>query len=181
MSRMLAAGTAIVMCLALGVLPVLAQEQAAAEEATTADVAPFHAVPDGSGVVEGMASCEISLGGEVGTEGEEAFLVVCTLDTSDPRVSGTERQDHYRLLAGKIGDGAVWVLDETLLTNDEGTWRGSVQAAEGRDSLPYGEAHYVGEGAYDGLAFHYYFFAPQVNDQAVVRGWISPISEPPAG
>jgi hypothetical protein len=180
MRRMLAAGAAIVMCLALGGLPALAQEEATADEATTADVAPFHAVPDGSVVVEGTASCEISLGGEVSTEGEEAFLVVCTLDTSDPRVSGTERQDHYRLLAGRIGDGAVWVLDEALLTNDEGTWRGSVQAAEGWDSLPYGEAHYVGEGPYEGLEFHYYFFAPQVNDQAVVRGWISPISELPA-
>ena len=174
MRRLWAAGSAIVMCLALGVLPALAQEEA------TPDVAPFHAVPDGSVVVEGTASCEISLDGEVSTEGEEPFLVVCALDTSDPRVSGTERQDHYRLLAGRIGAGAVWVLDEALLTNDEGTWRGSVQAAEGRDSLPHGEAHYDGEGPYEGLEFHYYFFAPQVNDQAVVRGWISPISEPPA-
>ncbi len=71
------------------------------------------------------------------------------------------------------------MLEEAVLTNDEGSWRGSVEGAEGRDTLPSGEVHYVGEGAYEGLEFHHYFAADQDPAEAVVRGWISPISEPP--
>jgi len=33
--------------------------------------------------------------------------------------------------------------------------------------------HYVGEGAYAGLEFHYYFFHADLGDDAEIRGWIS--------
>jgi len=180
MRRMWAAGAAIVMCLAFGVLPALAQEEPTADEATTAEVAPFHAVPEGSVVVWGTASCAISLGGGDSTDGAVGWLVVCTLDMSDPRVSGTERHDRFRILAGRIGAGVVWVAEDAHLTNDEGSWRGSAQAAEDRAGTPVGEAHYVGEGAYEGLEFHYYFSADPNPAQAALRGWISPMSEPSA-
>ena len=178
MRRLWAAGAVIVMCLVLGVLPMLAQEEAAADRATTAGAAPFHAVPDGSVVVWGVAWCQISLSGGDSTDGAEGWLVGCTLDMSDPRVSGIERQDRFRLLAGSIGAGAVWAGEEAHLTNDEGSWRGSVLGVEDRATLPAGEAHYVGEGAYEGLEFHYYFFSAQDSSQAVLRGWISPMSDP---
>jgi hypothetical protein len=173
-----AAGAAIVTCLALGMLPALAQEEATVE--ATVEVVPFHAAPDGSVVVWGTASCEISMSGGDSTDGAEGWFVVCTLDMSDPRVSGIERQDRFHLLVGRIGAGAVWAGEEAQLTNDQGTWRGSVLGVEGRDTLPSGEAHYVGEGGYEGLVFHYYFSTSEDASHAVVRGWISPISEPPA-
>jgi hypothetical protein len=44
-----------------------------------------------------------------------------------------------------------------------------IQAAD--DGVPCGEARYVGEEAYDGLEFHYYFC--DVGDAPVFRGWIS--------
>ena len=76
---------------------------------------------------------------------------------NDPRVSGTERQDRFRFVIGRPGFATVWVSEEATITNADGTWRGSVQAAESSDAWPIGEAHYVGEGAYEGLEFHYYF------------------------
>ncbi len=136
----------------------------------TRDAAPFHAIPADAVVVSGSATCDFSDEG-VNPEGGTGFLVVCKLDMSDPRVSGTERHDRLRFFdGGPVGD--VWVAEEAVITNAEGTWRGSVQAAD--DSIPSGEAHYVGEGAYEGLVFHYYFGGDrggaEVSD---VRGWIS--------
>jgi hypothetical protein len=180
MRRLWATGLAIVTSLALGVLPALAQEETATDKATAAGAAPFHAVPEGSEVVWGEAWCQISLSGGDTTEGAEGWYVLCTLDMSDPRVSGIEKQDRFHLLVGSIGVGAVWMGEDAHLTNDEGTWSGSVVGVEGRDTLPSGEAHYVGEGGYEGLVFHYYFSTSEDASHAVVRGWISPISEPPA-
>jgi hypothetical protein len=108
--------------------------------------------------------------GGVDPEGGTGWLVVCELDMSDPRVSGTERHDRLRFFDG--GEvGIVWVAEEASITNAEGTWRGSVQAAD--DGIPSGEAHYVGEGAYEGLEFHYYFGGSDNAAESKVRGWIS--------
>ena len=132
-------------------------------------VAPFHAIPAEPVVVSGTATCDFSAEG-VNPEGGSGFLVVCELDMSDPRVEGTERHDRLRFFkGGEVGD--VWMAEEAVITNGEGTWRGSVQAAD--DSIPSGEAHYVGEGAYEGLEFHYYFGGWDEADFSKVRGWIS--------
>jgi hypothetical protein len=120
-------------------------------------------------VVSGTATCDFSDEG-VNPEGGAGFLVVCELDMSDSRVSGTERHDRIRFFDGGEG-GVVWVAEEAVITNGEGTWRGSVQAAD--DSIPSGEAHYVGEGAYAGLEYHYYFGGWDEADFSKVRGWIS--------
>ena len=99
--------------------------------------------------------------------------VVCELDMSDPRVSGTERHDRFRFVVGRAGAATVWVAEDAVITNSEGTWRGSAQAAENDASTPCGEAHYVGDGAYEGLEFHYYFFHANLDDSAHLRGWIT--------
>ena len=94
---------------------------------------------------------------------------MCKLDVSDPRVSGNQRHDRMRIFNG--GEvGVVWVAEEAVITNAEGTWRSSVQA--GDDSPPTGETRYVGEGAYEGLEFHYYFSDCSNLGEAKVRGWI---------
>ncbi|MEA2024575.1 MAG: hypothetical protein U9N79_09850 [Actinomycetota bacterium] len=66
------------------------------------------------------------------------------------------------------------MAEEAIVTNEKGTWRGAMQAAEDREAIPSGEAHFVGEGVYEGLEFHYYyFFHPDLGDKAELRGWIS--------
>jgi hypothetical protein len=133
----------------------------------TTGAAPFHAIAADSEVVSGTAACDFSNQG-IDPEGGAGLLVVCELDMSDPRVSGTERHDRFRIFnGGDLGD--VWVAEEATITNADGTWRGMAQAAD--DGTPSGEANYIGEGAYDGLEFHYYF--GHLEDIVLVRGWIS--------
>ena len=139
---------------------------------STTESAPFHAVPDDAVVVSGTAACEFSDEG-TGTDGEPgAFLVVCELDMTDARVSGIERHDRFDFVA-EGRSGTVWLVEDATITNADGTWRGSAQAAENAAAIPSGEAHYVGEGAYEGLEFHYYFFHAELGDDAELRGWIS--------
>jgi hypothetical protein len=129
----------------------------------------FHAIPADSVVVTGTATCVFSQDGTDPTGGDNNDLATCELDMSDPRVSGTETHDRIRYFEDDAGSW-VWVVEEAIITNDEGTWRGTAQAAD--DGTPIGEARYIGEGTYDGLVFHYYFSAPGI-DVAEVRGWIS--------
>ena len=133
---------------------------------TTSDsdtkTAPFHAVPDDAQVVWGTVQCRAS-GGVVG-------VLKCELDMSDPRVSGTETIEEYQIVAAT--DPAVWIFDH-VITNADGTWRGSSQGADDPAGNPTGEAHFVGEGAYEGLEFHYYFTEPVLLEGGFLRGWIS--------
>jgi hypothetical protein len=103
--------------------------------------------------VTGTAACDAAGSGAVDPEGELDVRVTCQLDLSDPRVGGTEWQGRFRILAGSVGAGDVRVADDALITTAEGSWRGSVQGAADDASVPVpiGEAHYVGEGAYEGL------------------------------
>ena len=143
------------------------------EESSTTTAAEvttgFHAIPADSVVVTGTATCVFSQEGTDPTGGDNNDLATCELDMSDPRVSGTETHDRFRYFTDEAGFW-VWVVEEAIITNDEGTWRGTAQAVD--DTTPMGEARYVGEGAYDGLVFHYYFSAPGM-DVAEVHGWIS--------
>jgi len=134
---------------------------------STAPVAPFHPVPEGTVAVSGTAACDDTGSGRV-----------CQLDLSDPRVSGTETQDGVRILAGSVGAGDVRMADDARIATADGTWRGRIQAATDDASVPtsIGEAHYIGEGAYEGLEFHYYFADLDSAEGGEVRvhGWISP-------
>jgi len=133
---------------------------------STAPVAPFHPVPEGTVTLSGTAACDDTGSGRV-----------CQLDLSDPRVSGTETQDGVRILAGSVGAGDVRMVDDARIATADGTWRGRIQAATDDASVPtaVGEARYVGEGAYEGLEFHYYFADAIAEDGPVrVHGWISP-------
>lgn len=139
--------------------------------ATTTGAAPFHAIPADAVGVTGTATCRFSDNGTNPETGASGLFVVCELDMSDPRVSGTETTDRYRFYIPdtEAARANVWVAEEAILTNEEGTWRGFAQAAD--DSTPCGETHYLGEGGYEGLEFHYYFC--HVGDPAQLRGWIS--------
>jgi len=164
---------------ALAAVGVLALAAAAAcsgdSESTTtagpdATTAALHAVPADSVLVTGTATCVFSEEGADPKGGDNNDLATCQLDMSDPRVSGTETHNRFRYyIEGE--EGWLWVAEEAIITNSEGTWRGTAQAAD--DGTPIGEAHYVGEGAYDGLVFHYYFGEWPGGDAAEVHGWIS--------
>lgn len=135
--------------------------------------APFHSIPSSSVVVWGTATCELSDGGVDPVGGGAGWLAVCNFDMSDPRVSGTETEDRFRFLIGQAGFPTLWVSEEAAITNADGAWRGTVQAAENSGSAPIGEAHYIGEGAYQGLEFHYFFAAVVDGGPVQLNGWIS--------
>ncbi len=135
------------------------------ETETAPEAAPFHPVPDDAIAVTGTATCEASWPGGL-------LTVECFLDMSDPRVSGNEIMPDTHFFAAGL-DARVWMVEEAVITNEGGTWRGSSQAAENLDGIPAGEAHYVGEGGYEGLVFHYYFFHADLDEKAELRGWIS--------
>lgn len=164
-----------VVCLAAGSCD--ADSSAAAESPTDAPVT-IHPIPDGSQAVIGTAECGFF---DTGTdpedpEAEQGDLVICELEMSDARVSGTEVHDRLRYYDLNVGQEALaWVSEEATITNDEGTWRGIAQAMD--DGTPMGEALYVGEGAYDGLEFRYYFSHQSISGRAEVHGWISSEAE----
>ncbi len=144
----------------------LATATAARVSADTA-VTPFHAVPADSVGVHGELTCDGSAGGAI-VDGGPGWLFVCELHTSDRRVNGTQTDDFFRIYETG-GAALVWVAEDSVIVNDAGTWRGIVQA--GDSGTPCGEAHYVGEGAYDGLEFRYYFC--DTGGAAELRGWIT--------
>jgi hypothetical protein len=126
------------------------------------NMAPFHAVPGDAQVVWGTVSCA-DRGG---------LALECELDMSDPRVSGTETIEGFQMVApGSVG--RVWIFDSDVITNADGTWRGSAQGADDPPGNPTGESHLVGEGGYEGLEFHYYFTEPVLLEGGFLRGWIS--------
>ena len=139
----------------LAVLPLVVAACGDSTDTTTSEVSPFHVVSADAVGFEGTATCDF-----------DTDPLECEFDMSDPRISGTETTDRYVDLISD--DGWMWVA-EGLFTNDEGTWRGTVMAVE---YPPCGEAHYIGEGAYEGLEAHWYFCHVPLSEPADVRGWI---------
>ena len=139
--------------------------------------------PDDATVVVGSGICDMTSVSDDIVEGVDVIVehFVCEHDMSDPRVSGTEDL----MVVTRVADwdtGGTWTAQDTTLTNDQGVWRGSLQGivdlvgvlpfAEGVVPYNYGEAHYIGEGAYEGLEYHY--FVSGSNAKAGVTGWITP-------
>jgi hypothetical protein len=153
---------------AVGLLAVAASCGESDTTSTTSEsdsnTAPFHAVPDDAQVVWGTVQCRPLPRAELTLE--------CELDMSDPRVSGAETIEEFQIVApGSVG--RVWIFESDVITNAEGTWRGNSQGADDPPGNPIGESHLVGEGAYEGLEFHYYFTEPVLLEGGFLRGWIS--------
>jgi hypothetical protein len=132
-------------------------------------------------VVVGNSTCTMRNEGFTEDDGlgvvTERFI--CQDVMSDPRVTGTQEL----VAVTKYTDdtiGGVWTSDEATLTTDEGTWRGTgwgivdlagvLPFAEGEFPFNYGEAHFFGEGPYEGLEYHYYITGS--NSSAGLTGWI---------
>ncbi len=136
---------------------------------------------DDATTVIGTGTCDMA---QVSQDAEDGVLVVverfeCQLELSDPRVSGTE----IFTTTTRVPDmriGGPWTATGNVLTTEGGTWRGWSRGvaelvgvlpwAEGLKPFNYGEGHYVGEGEYEGLIFHYYFAGS--NGEAGAAGWI---------
>ena len=148
------------------------------DEASDVGVAPMEtvslpAVPADAELVVATVGCTgtgTEFDPDEEDEGAIPWLWSCEIDASDPRVSGIERHAAFRTLA-ESSEGLVWRVEDATITNDEGTWRGVVLGADSGGSVQ-GEAHYVGEGAYEGLEYHYYL-ADLVDGEVETRGWIS--------
>jgi hypothetical protein len=137
------------------------------------EMASFPAVPADAVFVVATVDCfDTDMEVEVDEDVEDAisWLWMCEIDASDPRVSGIERHAGFRSLA-QSRDGLVWLVEDATITNDEGTWRGAALGADSGGPVQ-GEAHYVGEGAYEGLEYHYYLADLDGRDTQT-RGWIS--------
>ena len=142
-------------------------------EPTETNSIPIPAVPTDVVFVIATPDCT---GSQVDIEPDEedagflGLLWECEIDASDPRVSGLERHAAFRTLADS-SDGLVWLVEDATITNDEGTWRGVALGADSGGPVQ-GEAHYVGEGAYEGLEYHHYF-SDLSGSELETRGWIS--------
>jgi len=129
------------------------------------DTSPSSIVPpDDAMVVVGTATCELA-------EEDGGLVAVCEHKTSDRRVTGIETSSSFTFVDAPGSAGNAWAAKDVVLTNADGTWRGSAQAAEdSARAVPYGEAHFVGEGAYEGLEYHYYWGGVV---EIELRGWIT--------
>ena len=140
--------------------------------------------PDDAIVVVGstLGNCSMTPISDDLVDGVDVIVehFVCETESSDPRVSGTEDL----MVVTRVADyatGGTWTVQDSTLTNDQGVWRGTSQGivdlvgvlpfAEGLWPYNYGEAHYVGEGAYEGLEYHYFFSGS--NGKGGVAGWIT--------
>ncbi len=143
---------------------------ACGDSGTAAAPTPFHGIPDDFVTSSGTGDCRLSATEGVNpASGGPSWRIWCELDMSDPRVGGTEILDRLRI-TDRDGTGYVWVAEEATITNDEGTWRGTVQTADSGGQRN-GEGHFVGEGAYEGLEYHY-FFGVNADDEHIRTGWV---------
>jgi hypothetical protein len=129
------------------------------------DSASTDAPPDDAVVVVGTATCSFP-------EDPDApdYSVQCEHTVSDPRVSGAEVSTGYTFVENPGSVGFTWAAEDNVITNADGTWRGTIHGVDDGSGGVRGEAHLLGEGAYEGLEYHYYLDG---FEQVEVMGWIS--------
>ena len=161
MRRLWAASAAMLVCLALGGMPALAQDET--EPSSAVWVTGTGSIP-----VEVEAGTETPAGDVLQTRG---LVFTDEMKMSDPRVSGTGtgtwNQDRY---AGDIG--MSW--GTYRLENEGGAWSGTFTSADG-PPLAASSGFLVGEGDYVGLT---YYWHQDMGDEISVVGIIFP-GDPP--
>lgn len=140
--------------------------------------------------VAGTGNCDCDFGSVV-DEGDTRILTGtcgCTNHYSDPRVSGREELPMTLYMFTNQDPEVHWFeYSDATLTNDEGaSWRGGEGFGSeffdvNGDLKTTGHARYIGEGAYEGLVFEYFYaqsgdFAPEGDPHESYRisGWIGP-------
>jgi hypothetical protein len=174
MRRMWAAGAAIVVCLALGGVPVVAQEEAAVSGAAVAVTGTASAIPAGAGSSEEVDGVQQALG----------VTYQAVFDASDPRASGsgpmTMDASLYPNADPSAGRGPELSWGTIRFENDEGAWDGG-WAAFGLGTAASGvsEFWFTGEGAFEGHTLALRGISDLVIDEGGVMsfdfdGWIFP-------
>jgi hypothetical protein len=163
MRRLSAAGAAILVCLALGGIPALAQ--------------------DNTGVTATQACEWLHVGG----------AAECTYTASDPRLTGSltlEEPPWTHVLVPPL-DTAALVWFDAVLQGPEGTWTGSVGVVnESQSAHPL--MVLTGDGAYEGWTYvaagsasqpgdhHGYVFQDRIDTVGVLYQGAPPAFGPPA-
>lgn len=106
----------------------------------------------------------------------------CTYEMSDPRVSGLEEAKltmHW--VQGANPEVDYYLVEDDVLTNDGGTWRGSGWGSEYNDEsgdwYTTGTSLFVGEGGYAGLSYRMLLAREGLalaGRPYMVSGWIEP-------
>jgi len=149
MRRLWAAGAAIVVCLALGGLPVLAQEASENPSAPLAEQAVVTGTQVDCNPVKMWTT-----GYENGVSQRRDGVVACEMAMDDPRVSGMATVDY-----NSDGYGDDWVNWGTWeLAGPDGTWVGSWTGAEPGGGIYHGGSALsllvaAGTGAYEGWSY----------------------------
>jgi hypothetical protein len=150
MRKLWAATAAIVVCLALGAVPALAQPEDEAVEVTSTQ------------------ECAWSSG--VGT---------CTAAASDPRVTGPLIET-WTWDVSSPGGARFYVSEfETTLEGPDGTWTGHLYATWDADFATNGLAVLTGDGAYEGWTYVFSGGAPGGSATWDSVGTVYPGSPPP--
>ena len=139
--------------------------------------------PEGVAPVYGSVRCTITSSED---EFADGFVIIresyaCIHEMSDPRVTGSES---LPIVSHSVGNGGTFTVADAVLETDGGTWRGSgrgvftFEPVLPEPLLPpinFGEMHYIGEGAYEGLEYRYYLSGS--NYGLAIAGWISEIPD----
>ena len=182
MRKLWAASAAIVVCLALGGLPALAQEPSPV--GGSPPPASPAATPGAVAWVTGTATCPLLDLGDFRTDAAgvghwRGGTVRCITSTDDARVSGTHtatdwQADWWGDIAVPRGQLVQWA--PVRLENDGGAWEGRLTGvASVPDVGDIIEIWYTGTGGYEGLS---YFEQWTEADPWQLQGLIFP-GEPP--
>jgi hypothetical protein len=169
MRSLWAAGAAIVMCLALGGMPALAQSPVVQTEWAA---------------VTGTSTC-----GDVTTPGREQFatppytlsgqVMACTKTASDPRVSGAATTVlNVETWDPDLPANAVAWGDEEI-QGSEGTWTGRFYGIYDDDGVLHLVHILAGSGAYEGWTYAYSSTVPAGSLAATTVGVIQHSVPPP--
>jgi hypothetical protein len=158
--------------------------------ATTTTEATTTRTPDGDRTfVYGTGNCDCYFD-SVTEEGDAEILTgtcVCLTHGSDPRVSGSEELPMtLAMFPDRVPEVHWFEYDTATLTSDVGTWRngegfGSEFFNEDGDLLTSGHTTYVGDGAFEGLTYEYFYAqsnafttADDPRESYRFSGWIEP-------
>jgi hypothetical protein len=182
MRKLWAAGAAIVVCLALGGVPVAAQEASGEPSAASA-------MPDGPALVTGTQTCAAgdpdsrTWDGPVLT-GHNA-TINCTDVMSDERVSGPDSGE-WNYVCHSDADMGCTYWGTTEIVGPDGTWVGTYTGTDDPGLWEAGEGGAVmiqvleGTGAYEGWTFVAHIVT-DLSNPATVNGLIHEGPPPPWG
>lgn len=166
-----------------------AEDTTTTTPATTTTTVAEPEVPDASATVLAYGAEVRSKVNQTGSTESDGVTIltleyVDTIEMSDPRASGTAEWTATLYSPDGNDLGGTWVAEDATLTNDGGTWvgyrtgmygftRNMPSAISTTPGVKTGEAHLVGQGAYEGLRLDLY-----TSSDGII-GTIRPVDQSP--